>query len=314
MNKRYSTFILVPLLTFYLVFPMYSQDSLNLSQAIQKTLENNYGIIISRGDVQIASITNNWGNAGRYPTVAFDMSSFNNYEINNTANSAVNRVSTGVEMQWILFNGFRVRITKEQLTQLEDLAKGNSEVIIESSIEDLILEYYNVLLQKEKLEVLEKVMKLSNDRYEYEMKRKELGGSVTYNVLQSQNVYLSDKINYMNQEVIFRNAVRNLNFLMGDEPGKEWHFTDIFEAKQEDYVLEDLKNKMLSNNRTLKNQYINLLIKQSEIKLKQSTNYPSVSVSAGMEDNWKNTNNEGTDAVVTNGVNNYANVILSYNI
>ncbi len=131
--------------------------------------------------------------------------------------------------------------------------------MIESTIEDVILGYYNVLLQKEQLKVLQTVMELSDDRYQYELKRKSLGGSVTYNVLQAKNVYLTDKANYMNQEVVVRNTVRNLNFIMGEEPTKTWEFSESFEADTSEYILADLLSKMKASNQTLKNQYTNLL-------------------------------------------------------
>ena len=60
-----------------------AQDELTLSGALEKALENNYGLIISRADLQMAEINNNWGNAGRYPTIGFDASDNNTYELNS---------------------------------------------------------------------------------------------------------------------------------------------------------------------------------------------------------------------------------------
>lgn len=56
-------------------------EDLSLTDALAKTLEYNYGIRISKSDVEIASIKNNWGEAGRYPTIGFDASSNNIYSI-----------------------------------------------------------------------------------------------------------------------------------------------------------------------------------------------------------------------------------------
>jgi len=127
--------------------------------------------------------------------------------------------------------------------------------------------YYNVLLQQEQLKVLKTVMELSEDRYQYELNRQSLGGSVTYNVLQAKNVFLNDKANYMNQEVIVRNAVRTLNFMIGEAPAQTWTFTEPFEADTTAYVLGDLLSKMKSGNQTLKNQYTNLLLQENETSI-----------------------------------------------
>ncbi len=87
--------------------------------------------------------------------------------------------------------------------------------MVENTIQDVIMSYYNILLQKERLNVLQTLMKISKDRYEYEQTRYDIGGSVTSDVLLAKNIYLEDKASYLNQEVIVRNAVRNMNFLLG---------------------------------------------------------------------------------------------------
>lgn len=305
--------ILVCLILFVFIQVSGQGEPLNLSQALEKTLENNYGLIISRADMSIASINNNWGNAGRYPTVGFDASDNNSYELIDGIYS--NRLSAGIGLNWILFDGFRVSITKSKLENLEELSSGRLAVLIETAVEDIILAYYYVLLQKEQLKVLKTVMELSDDRYQYELKRQSLGGSVTYNVLQAQNVYLTDKANFMSQEVVIRNAVRNLNFMMGEEPSATWEFDESFEAETTTYVLQDLITKMKSGNQTLKNQYTNLLLKYNETSLKEAAYYPSVSLGAGMDysNNWiKNSGVPITGGNPSAGP--YGNIRLSFDI
>ena len=289
------------------------QDNiLTLSTALEQALENNYGLIISRADLQVAEIKNNWGTAGRYPTIGFDASDNNNYELNNGIYT--NRLSAGVGLNWVLFDGFRVNITKSKLENLEDLTSGILAMQVESTIEDIILGYYNVLLQKEQLKVLETIMTLSDDRYQYELKKRSLGGSVTYNVLQAKNVYLTDKANHMNQEMLVRGSVRNLNFMMGVEPSQTWEFTEAFEANTTDYIFGDLLSKMKADNQSLKNQYTNLLLKEDETALQQSNYYPSVSLGAGMDHGHTWAYSGGAQTLNTSTLTPYGNVRLSFDI
>ncbi len=289
-----------------------AQDSLSLSRALEYALGNNYGIIISRADLEVAEINNNWGNTGRYPTVGFDASDNLSHELLDPATS--NRFSTGIGLNWILFDGFRVDITKAKLENLEELTSGRLAVNVENTVEDIILGYYYVLLQQEQLQVLKTVMDLSDDRYQYELRRKELGGSVTYNVLQAQNVFLTDKANYMSQEVAIRNSVRNLNFMMGIEPERTWVFDEIFQADTTRYVLADLLSKMKSDNQTLKNQYTNLLLQQNETALRQADYYPSISLGAGVDysSSWTRTSDNST--LTNQGLSPYGLVRLSFDI
>ncbi len=289
------------------------QDNLlTLSTALEQALENNYGLIISRASLDVAEINNNWGTAGRYPTIGFDASDNNNYELNNSLYT--NRLSAGVGLNWLLFDGFRVNITKSKLENLEDLSSGQLAVQLMSTIEDIIQVYYSVLLQKEQLKVLETIMLLSDDRYQYEMKKKSLGGSVTYNVLQAKNVYLTDKANFMNQEMLVRNTTRNLNFMMGVEPSKTWEFTEAFEADTSDYILADLLSKMKADNQNLKNQYTSLLLKENETSLQKSAYYPSVSLGAGMDYGHTWAYSGGSQTINNETILPYGNVRLSFDI
>ena len=290
-----------------------AQDfSLTLSDALQKALESNYGIVISKQDIKIAELNNTWGNAGRYPNIGFDAASTNSNELID--NTTTNRISGGIGLNWTLFNGFRTNITKGKLEKLEKIAKGSSAVVVENTIQDVVMSYYNILLQKERLRVLENVMQLSKDRYDYEEKKREIGSSVTYDVLLAKNVYLEDKASYLNQEVVVKNAIRNLNFLLGEQPTTTWKFTEEFNSDTKNYILGDLLDKMLANNQTLQNQYMNLLLQQDEIKYQKGALYPSVSLSAGVDNSYSWVNTETQGKTYNEDLTPYGNVTLSYDI
>ena len=285
-------------------------NELTLSDALQKALENNYGIIISESETDIASINNNWGTAGRYPTIGIDARADANKDLLN--NTSTSRISGGVSMNWTLFDGYRVNRTKDKLAELENLAEGRQAVVVENTLQDVILGYYNVLLQEEQLEVLKRVMSLSKDRYEYEKKRRELGSSLTYNVLQAKNIYLEDSSAYLSQEVELRNAKRNLNFVLGEKPETSWTFTGTFKADTANYKLGDLLNKMLSNNQTLQNQYANLMLQKNELKIEKSSMYPSIRLSTGLDNTWSRNNREGINATTNESISPYGIVTLNY--
>lgn len=302
-----SIFIIV--IALHLLPETYGQEEvLTVSSALEKALENNYGLVMSRADLEVAQINNNWGNAGRYPTIGFDASDNISYDLLDGALS--NRLSAGAGLNWILFDGFRVNLTKSRLENLEELTSGRLSVLIETTIQEIILAYYNVLLQQERLKVLSTVMELSSDRYQYELARQSLGGSVTYNVLLAKNVYLTDKANYMNQEVVIRNSVRNLNFMMGEDPANTWSFNEPFEADTTSYILGDLLSKMESSNQTLKNQYTNLLLQQYETSLREAAYYPTISLGGGMD--YSHSLNQPSGA--NQSLSPYGNIRLSFDI
>lgn len=303
--KRAKLEVLFFVLLFGLNSVIAQNESMTLSAALEKALENNYGIVISKSDIKIAEINNNWEAAGRFPTIGF--SATPSYRNDLIGENATTTVSGNLSLNWTLFNGFRVQIIKGKFEKLVELAKGRSGVIIENTIQDVILGYYNILLQKERVAVLNKLMNLSKDRFDYEQTKYDIGGSVTYNVLLAKNIYLEDKASYLSQEVVVRNAIRNLNFLMGEKLSQEWNFTEEFKSDTIEFILGDLLDKMMASNQTLKNQYVNLMLQQEEIKLQQSTLYPRLSLNAGVSNTymWNNpeipTNTNPVESFVPNG-------------
>ena len=187
---------------FILIFAFVSvnaQQPLSLTDAISRALENNYDIQIVKENQRISEITNNWGTAGRYPYINLSAGDDNSFNLNELENFTSNRFSAGASLSWTLFDGYSVRINKQRFDELEQLSKQNTAIMVEGTIQSVILAYYNVLLQKEKLETFKEVMALSEARFKQAEDRKKFGTFVTYDVLQAQNAYLSDRSGYLLQ-------------------------------------------------------------------------------------------------------------------
>lgn len=288
-----------------------SAQTLDLPTAISKALANNYGVQSIQKTEEIANIRNTWGQAGRYPTISLGANGGANWQINDTNNSSTYSASASVDMNWIVFNGFSVRINKAILNANSEFAAGNVMLQFENTIYSVISAFYGILVQQELLEVNEKLMKLSEDRYEQSKLANELGTSGTYDLLQAQNSWLEDKSNFLNQEVTVKNAIRSLNYIMGETSNIIWTLDGDIEVGLNEYALADVQQKMYSSNRTLKNQYINQRLRAEETKLSNTAFMPTVSFNAGASTTWSDPENVSNPAM---NVNPYANVALSYNI
>ena len=168
-----------------------------------------------RQNQRIAEIRNNWGTAGRYPYINLSLGDDNSYNINEGDNTITNRFTGGASINWTLFDGFSVQINKQRYEELENLSENNTAIMVEGTIQSVILAYYSVLLEKEKLQVYDDVMKLSEDRFRQAEDRKEFGTFVTYDVLQAQNAYLSDRSNYLLQEVYLQKCFARFKLFDG---------------------------------------------------------------------------------------------------
>lgn len=297
-----------------LALPGFGQQNLSLTNAIQKALENNYDVQIVRQDQKIAAINNNWGTAGRYPYINMAAESRFNSNLNQSEDYSQSQYIGSVTMNWTLFDGFSVRINKQRLTELEELSKQNTGIMLEGTIQSVILAYYAVLLEKQKLQVYQEVMSLSDDRYQKIEMQKDLGTAVTYDVLQAQNAYLADKSAYLLQEVAYKNALRDLNYLMAVADRSTYNLTDQFSAIPIDYTINELSQQMLANNKSLKNQYINQSLLEKAVALAKSNYSPTLAFAGGITGTRHGTDYETRGESWSNSANFYGNFTLSFNL
>ena len=294
---------------------LYSQSkTLSLSEAIEKTLNNNYGILISEITIEQAATSNTSGNAGGLPTIGFDASSQNSYRFSDDNTTWLNNLSADLGFSWKIFDGFKVRATKEKLQFLEELSSGQSAVVIENSIQNLIDNYYYILLIQENMKVLEKLKQLSKDRYNYEQARFELGGSVSVNVLLAKNLWLDDQASYLQQEIAIKDAMRTLNFIMAEKDNPYWTLTEEFKFEEKEFIVSNMIDRMLAHNQVLKNQYINQSLKEQDRKIKESDLLPDLYLSGGISNNYSRSKTSGSDASSSNTFYPYGNLSLSYDI
>lgn len=308
-------YILIILLTGF-AHTIIAQRSFTLNDAVREGLANNFEIQIEKKTVDIAGIQNSWGNAGMWPSVSLRIGMDNSLNDRFNETNQTGAFTGAVQANWTLFDGFAVRIRKHRLEQLEALSGGNAAVVIENTIQAIILGYHKVLLEQERLDVLKQVMDLSKDRYDYITHRAELGAGSTFEVSQAKGDYLTDKTNYLNQEMNVRSSKRILSILMALPPESEFELTSELEASTQDYQLASVKEKMLANNRTLKNQYLNLTILDQAIALERSGRYPTLSLGTGISTTYYpdalNTNDN--IAAFSGSYSLYANLSLSYNL
>ncbi|NPA44346.1 MAG: TolC family protein [Chlorobi bacterium] len=298
-----------------------STIQISLDDAIIKALEHNYQVLIGKKDLEISKNNNSWGKAGRYPTVTIGANQANRFSntenliTGNRDDILTNSIMPNLNAQMILFNGFAIKLNKQNLDIYEKISETSLRMTLENTITDVTAAYYSVILENEKLKVSKKLMDLSKDRYEYIKLKKDLGVAVTYDVLQFKNNFLTDSTNYLMQLMNKKTAIRELSKTLGDKNLTEYIPTDDFIISNTTYPLGELETLMLENNSTLKAQYLNAEVVENNIKLAKSSLYPSLSLGVGAD--YTNTNLKYYDPSMTTSSYNYgayANLNLSYTI
>ena len=279
--KKYIILILFPNLLF-------AQTELSLMDAIKIGMQENYDIQLSSKNKRVSEINNNWANAGALPTINLSAkkeeglsdqtnnpTSFMPYKLRSTA------INGNANVSWTLFNGFAIRANKSKLRNLEEISSNNATLTIENTIQGIILQYYNCVLQKERLELLQKVVRLANNRLEYQQTKYDIGVSSKIDLLQIENAMLTDSSNLIMQELNYNNAIKNLNLTLGKEIETTWNFTDEIDTEIQLFSYENLKASTLADNTNIKNQYYNIQLAKQDIRLSKAVFYPLITVNSG---------------------------------
>jgi outer membrane protein len=213
--------------TFFLLlagFTGTTQPLLTLNEAIKQALEKNYDIQIAKNDEAITIVENNWGNAGRLPTVAasggYTVSNSNVFQKLNTGAEIERKGATlqsenaSLSAQWRIFNGFRVTAAKRRLEEQEVIGNLVVKQQANETVYNVITGYLNLMrLQLEK-KALEETLALFGERMTLAQNRFTIGVASKSDYLQAQVDYNEQQNNLMINELNTKSAVNYLNNLM----------------------------------------------------------------------------------------------------
>ncbi len=263
---------------------LFAQEQMTLEKAISLGLENNYSIKVDEKAIQIAQNNNTWARAGKGPTV--DLRGYLNNFMSRDNNPASflqgtyynGSLGAAVDANWVLFNGGRTQIAKEQLNLAVTQQELNQKTGIHDLLKQIYQRYYEVLFQQERLEVLKESMDLSRSRLAYEKVKKEFGSSNSYNLLQFENNIISDSTNILSQVVAIELAKRNLYNVLDVEGFANYTFPEKLQTEVEDISEEKLRELLEEENYSLKSLAVISQLNILNSKLEDAARKPVVSI------------------------------------
>lgn len=303
---------------------IFSQENLSLENAIKIGLKQNFDIQINKKNLEISKLNNNPGKAGALPKI--NLSAKKEEAVSDQSNNPTSfiqeilkseSINATANLSWTLLNGYGIKASKEKLNQLEHLSNGNLTLTLENTTQAIILSYYNCILQKDRLNLLQNVVNLSRERLIYQKTKYDIGVSSKIEFLQVENTLLTDSSNLLTQKVNYNNSLKNLNLVLGVELDSEWNLTDEMSTKTQIFNLQDLQSETFRNNTNINNQCINNEIIRQDIILAKSAYYPIVSFNSGASYNEStydvgDSGYEGSNTGET--LNYYANLSINFRL
>lgn len=299
-----------------------AQNVVTTQNAVELALEHNYGIMISKNNVEIAENNTNVLNSGFLPRLTGNAGA--TYNLDNTEaefsdgsvrtldGAESSRYNASVNLNYTLFDGLGRQYNYRRLKEEKQLTELEARETIENTMIQLLSIYYNVAQISENADALQQTLNISRNRLiraEYQF---EYGQNSKLGVLNAQVDINNDSINVINAKQLLINAKRDLNVVTGNElPANFEVDTLITFALGLDRM--DLLQKVKLNNVTLLQLEKNLLIGQYNLKSWKSDYLPTLGLTGSYGWN-KNNNNAASFLAVSTSTGLSAGINLSWNL
>ncbi len=291
MHKRFNLFGL-SMLFLMLHATIYAQEVMNLQECLFNGLKNNYDLQIVRNEEQISDNNVTLGNAGYLPSVT--LNSGYNLRSNNSdqypagddvaqqqRNAATGTLDASVNLNWTLFEGFRVQTSYNRLQELKTIGALNTRLAVEQFISNLTAEYYNYVQQQIRLGNLKYAVALSKERLRIVEARYQVGSLSRLDLQQARVYFNADSSLLIQQYEILNGSRIRLNEMMGGDVNRSFAARDTTIAcnrmLQKDELLRDALQRNTLQLLTEKNKTLSEL----ELKRLQSQNYPYLRLNTG---------------------------------
>ena len=292
-----------------LVLSVNAQEQLSLSAAIENALNNAYNIKAANTNLAIGEKNNNWGEAGRMPTISTSFQNSNTYSSIQNPTSFLNGADVigsnstlSADLQWTLFDGGRIKTSKKRLNSLVEQTKADIQVLIDNLALQVSKSYYNVQVQDKRLKMFEQLLKLSRDKITYIEAKRAYGQAIEFDLLQVRDAYLNDSIQWVIQQTNYKNSIQNLALSMGKEVTADLNFvlSDSLTYSLPDYSFDELLNALLSNNRQLKAEKLKITIAETDIELQKANLLPRIIMGANLSEQLNVARIEGKQPIIPN--------------
>ena len=272
---------------------LHAQQHYTLKSCLEIGLEKNYSIRMVRNEEQISKNNATVANAGYLPTL--DLSAGFSGNINDTETTARatgekakttgvfdKTLNAGLNLNWTLFDGFKVQANYARLKELERQGETLTRIAIEDFIADLTAEYYNYIQQQIRLKNFHYAMSLSKERLRIVEERYIVGNFSRLDLQQARVDYNADRAQYMKQQEAVESSRISLNELMANEDmSQSISVNDSIIDLNTLLSFEELWQSTLANNASLLRTEQGKKLADLEMKAVKSRNFPYLRLNAG---------------------------------
>lgn len=276
-----------------------AQRPLTVEEAVATALANNYEIQLSRNDSSLAALNYVYADYAFYPRLNANAGiNFNNSNQQQTLADGSKKNKSGVKsdnltaamnLNWTLFDGMKMFITRKKLNQLVDLGELRIKAQVVTTIADVMKLYYNIARQQQQLRAIEEQMGLSQERLKLAQYKLDVGTGTKSDVLQAQIDYNTQKSALLNQQTAIIKLKEQLNNLLSLPLANSFSVQDTIPVNYS-LSLDSIQGSVVNSNPQLLLLQKSIDIAGLTLDERRAERYPTVTFNSAY--NFNRTNNK----------------------
>jgi outer membrane protein len=297
-----------------------AQTEMSVEDVIKLGLRNNYDIRIARNNAEIAANNRALGTAGFLPT----LDAGGGYQIARSeqetnspfsfGNSDNENLSGQIQLNWTLFDGFRMFTERKRFNQVADLGQYQARNVIENTVVSILRAYFNLVQQEQLLDVAANTLAISESRLSKEKVRNELGGASSTDLLNARVSFNNDRAAFLTQQLNVEIARKDLNIILGREPTEPIAVAKNILLISLEMTYEDILNLALERNSAIVIARQNLSIARQNQHLTRSPLMPRLALNSSYVYGDRTVDSESRGEINTKSTDWAAGLTLSWNL
>jgi outer membrane protein TolC len=212
---------------------------LTLEEAVKIAIENNYGVVITKNQIEVGKLNNTWGNAGALPVISatgnktLATNSIEQELQNGTSikrsGASVNNMNAGLAVSWRFFDGMRMFATKKRLEELQKMGELSFRKMVNETTYNVIATYYLIVSLKQQTKATKDMIGLYEERLKIADARFSIGTGNKPDVLQAKVDLNEQQSSLLRIDNNINLNKTNLNTILARDPATKFETADSFE-------------------------------------------------------------------------------------
>jgi outer membrane protein len=273
---------------------------LTLNEAIVLSLQNNYDIQLTRNDSLLAALDYAYANYSLLPRLnangALNFNSNNQRQVladgteRKSNNIRSNVATASLNLNWTLFDGLRMFIARDRLSQLVELGELQIKAQVITTVADVMRIYFDIVRQEQQLRALDEQIALSSERLKLAQYKFDIGTGAKPDVLQAQIDLNAQRSSHLAQQTSINKLKEQLNQVLVLPVGNNFAIADTTITYDASLTLDSMQSNLPASNPELLIAQKNMQLAQMDLRLRKAERFPTIEFNSAY--NFNRTDNK----------------------